>query len=223
MKVVGISGWKRSGKDTVGSFLINMGYQKLSFADELKMQVSERFDIPLEWMNNQDMKELPIYNLPMQSSDDSSLLVLRCFAAEGATGDGKKKTTSEDSITFDNQGCALLNGEQLYWTCRALMIMQGTTSRSVDCNYWVDTVLKKVDLECDELFFISDLRYKSEASRLKEAFGSNFISVRVNRFEDSASLDASERDLDDYSFDYVIENKGSLQDLEQHVFNLFGV
>jgi hypothetical protein len=37
--------------------------------------------------------------------------------------------------------------------------------------------------------------------------------VRINRFESSPSLDASERDLDRVAFDVVIENKTGLEDL----------
>ena len=65
-------------------------------------------------------------------------------------------------------------------------------------------------MDDDRIYVISDVRYKSEMKALKDKFGSNVTSVRVERFDSCDSTDPSERDLDDYEFDRVLSNRGSL-------------
>jgi hypothetical protein len=62
------------------------------------------------------------------------------------------------------------------------------------------------------LYVISDARYKNEINSLK-ATGANVITLRINRFDTSPSNDPSERDLDNFEFDSVISNRGTLDDL----------
>ena len=47
----------------------------------------------------------------------------------------------------------------------------------------------------------------------RSGLGKNLITVRVNRFTNTPSEDPSERDLDNYKFDVVIENTSSLEEL----------
>ena len=39
-----------------------------------------------------------------------------------------------------------------------------------------------------------------------------FITIRINRFDTTESKDASENDLNDAKFDYVVENRGTLEE-----------
>ena len=91
-------------------------------------------------------------------------------------------------------------------------------------------MIKDINFVCEEIqglppgdnckFVISDLRYGSEVQQLKEAFGENLITVRVNRFDTNPSSDASENDLNDHKFDIVIENRGTLEELNEKVDSL---
>jgi hypothetical protein len=55
-----LSGWSGSGKDAVGSVLGNYGFQRLAFADALKVQVAEELNIPLQWTHTQHGKRLVV-------------------------------------------------------------------------------------------------------------------------------------------------------------------
>ncbi|NVM17939.1 MAG: hypothetical protein HWN80_09500 [Candidatus Lokiarchaeota archaeon] len=44
------------------------------------------------------------------------------------------------------------------------------------------------------------MRYRSETVDLSDAFGSDFITIRINRFDDVDTNDPSERDLDNHKF-----------------------
>jgi len=59
MKLIGLSGAARSGKDTVGEYLITKhNFKRYAFADPLKRAASEMFGIPLEDFHSDSKKEV---------------------------------------------------------------------------------------------------------------------------------------------------------------------
>lgn len=65
-------------------------------------------------------------------------------------------------------------------------------------------------------WIITDVRFPNEAKSIKDRSG---IVIRVNRGDKkpSENLHESETALDDYKFDYVIENNGTLEELVSRV------
>ena len=60
-RIVLLSGWLKSGKDTVGEYLCRAhGFRRLAFADALKDEVSETYGIPRDLLDSQDGKDLPV-------------------------------------------------------------------------------------------------------------------------------------------------------------------
>lgn len=57
VKVIMLSGWMQSGKDTVGNYLMSKGWTRFAFADSLKDELSEKMNIPRDWMNTQEGKK----------------------------------------------------------------------------------------------------------------------------------------------------------------------
>ena len=99
--------------------------------------------------------------------------------------------------------------EWLGITVRELLQKFGTAIRNeVSDDFWVKACLN--NLEEGDDYLITDVRFKSEAKGIKDLEG---IIVRVNREGAGAGNHISEIDLDDYSFDYVINNDGSMEDL----------
>lgn len=222
MIIIGLSGWKGSGKDTVGNFLRYFGYMRVAYADTLKINVCNSYNLTRDHCEDRSLKEAPLLHLPVFTGDAGSMATALNYAKEFATETGEKMGKNDTFFTDDFGSTFFIKSgqpERLYWTPRALMIMEGTTKRSVHQNYWVDQAILKINAMSKDFkdFYISDLRYKSEASRMKEEFGNQFIAVRVNRFNFSSSDDASERDMDDYQFDYVIDNNLDIPDLQRKV------
>lgn len=65
-----------------------------------------------------------------------------------------------------------------------------------------------------------DLRYKNEANALKKL---GFILVKIERntsLTDSKALHKSEIDLDNYPFDFVVNNSGTLEEFEESIFHI---
>ena len=99
--------------------------------------------------------------------------------------------------------------EWLGITVRELLQKFGTAIRNGVCDdFWVKACLK--DYEKWDNWILSDVRFKSEAKGIEDLEG---IIVRVNREGAGAGNHISEIDLDDYSFDYVINNDGNMEDL----------
>lgn len=117
-------------------------------------------------------------------------------------------STSSISLFEDNE-FKKSNIDWLGMTVRELLQKFGTAIRNEVCDdFWVKTCLK--DYEKGDNWLISDTRFKSEAKGIKDLEG---IIVRVNREGAGAGNHISEVDLDDYQFDYVIDNNGSMEDL----------
>jgi hypothetical protein len=198
--IIGLSGWKGSGKDLASDILVNeFRFKKISFAKALKDTVSEQYKIPRNSLDDRNLKEAPLFQYPVNSQDDFSKAIIDLLNKE-----------------FRPDG----NGN-LYWTPRALAILEGSIKRSVNPRYWTNKVLTQIKPE--DLVVIPDLRYKSEARQIRDyaAFiGVNSSLIRINRFDESQSNDPSERDLDDYEdFDLIIENRGTVEEFKEKILN----
>jgi hypothetical protein len=212
--LVAISGWKRSGKDTVAEHLIKTrGAKRLGFADPLKEMVSSIFGLTREYIDDPKTKEAPLLHMPVLTKDRFSANANDFLFGEFRFKDGSSPVGKALPKPWSNlsqvEAINKWNG-QLYWTPRALCIMIGSSMRSIDPNFWVDKALSQI--KDDQLYVISDVRYKSEMETLKEKIP-NLLSLRIIRFENCESQDPSERDLDDYKFDYFVRNNSTVDDL----------
>ncbi len=216
MKVVALSGWKRSGKDTAADHLIkNGGAHRVAFADALKHMASEEYDVPLEYFFNPELKEKPLLQYPVRVTDNFIRGVCELLEDEFRTESGKKpEGLYEDTVNGSNCLCCVHTDDPVYWTARALAIFKGSGNRAVDGYYWNNRTAKEIKKSGKEFVVITDLRFKTEADFLRKTYGKDLLLVRINRFDNVDSRDPSERDLDDFNgFDKVIWNKGTIEDL----------
>ena len=232
MKVIAISGWKRSGKDTAANLLISSGYERVAFADVLKDMVAKEYNIPREHCDDPNFKEAPILHLPVTPKDDFSLLIANFMYKEFRSAGGQIAMEPYVDPSGAFLGVMGRDAAQLYWTPRALCILKGSVNRAVTSTFWTERAISQIKNHSQAVytdlpynrnlkgFVISDLRYQSEVDQLRAAFGKNLITVRVERFETSPSTDPSERNLDNAKFDVVLTNKGTLEEFEQKVKDL---
>lgn len=213
--IIAISGKKRSGKDTFASALIEKGYRRLSFADALKDMVSSVYGINRQDLDDQSKKELPLLNYPVSPKDDFCMMIAKNQFREfrGPNGEIPDYVEVVDGLFLAGNKEAP-NLFPLYQTPRSLAILLGSVCRSVDPNYWVNTVLNQIK-ENDNVV-IADLRYKSELYKIVE----KFPTARIVRIERpglvSTSTDASECDLDNHSFDFVVTNNSDIESLKRN-------
>lgn len=184
-KLICLSGHRGSGKDIMGIHLLaSHGYRPISLAAPLKDMTAQLYNLPRSYFDDRDFKDSPIMTLPVDGTDGFSEMIHHQLRDELSSG---------------------------FWTPRALLILEGSTKRSVFANYWLRKLVEVV-LNSEENFVVTDMRYRNEADTFKILIPGS-INMRIVR--DSVSLgtqDPSERDLDSYRFDRVIYNNGTLQD-----------
>lgn len=220
MKVVMISGWKGSGKDTAADFLMKKHkFKRVAFADPLKDIVANEWDIPRSWCDDREYKESAILKYPVDPKDEFGRMIAESMVREFRSGLNLKPFNYiyDEHKNFyglvKDQDESILT-VKLFWTPRALCILKGSTNRSVTSSYWISIAAKDMVKDPQGLYVISDVRYASEIVQVKDVVGKeNVLTIRINRFDDSDSADASERDLDHHEFDRVIENKSTKEDL----------
>ncbi len=63
MKIILITGWSESGKDTIGEYLTsNHGFIRFAFADEIKYVASQLYGFPRALADTQEGKRTLVYN-----------------------------------------------------------------------------------------------------------------------------------------------------------------
>lgn len=214
-KVVALSGWKRSGKDSAVEYLVeNHGFKRQGFADALKDSVSKEFQISRNDLDNPATKERPLLDFPVEPKDEFTTMLHRFMVREFRTNGGYAPDTGYVKIENGKMQTWLFDKwEQLYQTPRSLAILKGSVNRSVQSDYWVTKVVENIYNNPFANFAISDLRYRSEVEQLRKSFGDSLTTIRIERFDTNPSTDPSENDLDDTKFDYVVKNKGTKEEL----------
>ena len=110
---------------------------------------------------------------------------------------------------------------------RTLLQQVGTDCvRAQNPNFWVDFVLQIAALFADkwDYIIIPDTRFPNEISRIKEKFAAVHIRVvrdqAAGNLTQAQSVHESEVALDDVPPDYLIENSGSMVDLQKATVHL---
>ncbi len=191
MQVIALSGWANSGKDTVADYLVSKyNYSKRSFAARLKDLVAMQYDIPRSHLDDRVLKEASLVGYPVIPTDSFASGVQYMLRHELRDG---------------------------YWTPRALCILEGSVKRAVHSNYWIRSIADEIlDTQGYVNYVISDLRYRSEADTLRLLLPEIKI-VRVDRADlGTGSEDPSERDLDEYQFDYILTNHSTKERLHEN-------
>lgn len=176
--MIGVSGYARAGKDTVGAYLTgDHGFTRLAFADTLK-----RFVLAVN---------------PIIMWDREAERYVRLYDAleDNAFEWEKLKAIPE---------------------VRQLLQRVGTEGGRdiLGENVWVDGTLSGVDVHADN-WVVTDVRFPNEAAAIKGRGG--FV-WRVERpGTEAVNAHSSETALDEYPFDAVIRNDGTLEDLCRRV------
>lgn len=194
MAIIALSGYAKSGKNTVATIIQYLlthsptdnlesivknydvngwwlegesGWEQKGFADKLKQVAYILTGIPAENFSDQDFK---LTDLPPQWSNHGMPMTVREFLQKLGTD-------------------ALRDG--------------------LHPNTWVNALMS--DYKPDSKWIITDCRFINEANAVKKENG---IIVRINRPGIvPVNSHSSETGMDGYEFDYVIDNYGNFNDL----------
>lgn len=110
---------------------------------------------------------------------------------------------------------------RLYFTPRSILIKEGCIKRSTDPCHWIKKVVEKIN-KTDGDIVLTDCRFCNEAEYVKDELRDTHtvIVVRVRRYSSVKSSDPSERDMDNYVFDYEVHNNGTREEFGERVINI---
>lgn len=207
--IIGISGKKNSGKDLAGEIIreFDQSYRVVKYADKLKDIVCLLIGCTREQLEDRDFKESPL---------GEEWWIIECMFKENS-GVVKKilPYKDRDSIVsgkYDN----IMSFETIKVTPRWLLQYIGTECfrQIIHPNTWVNATYAGIN-DGDNVV-ITDVRFPNEADAVKEHGG---IVIRISRpVTDKVSDNhVSETALDNYDFDYIINNDGSIDDFRQKI------
>lgn len=212
MRLIGLMGKSKSGKDTVGQMLVEHDPRgaTLAFADKLKEVCMDLFGFSHDDVYTEEGKsrktDLPCYLCPACGSIDAHLVSPAQVLCKKCTAVGEPQAFAS------------------FWTVRMVLQFVGTEGiRRVDKGAWVKHAiararrLTETDNQSPRKLFvaITDCRFKSEMAAIKAAGGAVWRIRRPETDRKSQGLAGhqSETEMDtipDSEFDYVINNDASL-------------
>lgn len=196
---VGLSGKKQTGKDTTLSFLENVLHdvQNTSFAWPLKEYIAVRIlGIPRELaFGTNEQKETPTHIM----WDSMFVEIRQAYSIE-----------NEQRLPYGANTPKLRSGPM---TVREVLQVVGADwYRRVYPDVWVDFPFRQ---EWNgKIVVITDCRFPNEVEAIKQHGG---VILRLERDTSLEDSHPSEKELDNYQFDHVYSNNGSLEDLEAFV------
>jgi len=101
-------------------------------------------------------------------------------------------------------------------TPREAMILVGTEfgRKMINENIWIDTLFNRYDKNDNKKLVITDLRFPNEYEEIKKRGG---IIIRINRYNNKNLHYETECLLDEYKFDYIIDNNGTIDELKDKI------
>lgn len=164
--LIGLTGPKGAGKDTVADFLVEQhGYTKLAFADALRIEVCKAFDVAEFVLTERETKEHPMSALALNRCMDSEFI-------KHVHGDLHKPRSP-----------------------RQIMQWWGTEYRRANNpHYWLDaftTRFVKVHRDGQNRIVVTDIRNANEAELLCE-LGASILQIIRPGFEPEPGEHSSE-------------------------------
>lgn len=192
--IIGVSGKKGTGKDTLAQILVELGYERLKFATHLVEGVST--------LN-------PVVGLGGVVSSRCRLWWLLFSVVH------RRLPRVQDVIAWFGYDAS----KKLFPEYRRLLQVFGTeVGRELfGENVWVEKLIGS--LEGLDKVVVSDVRFPNEVRALKER-GAVLIKIVSERTAADEDSHPSEIDLEDENFHYIIDNSGTVEDLRVKVLSL---
>ncbi|MFL9669016.1 hypothetical protein WIX39_018850 [Variovorax sp. AB1(2024)] len=211
--VVAMTGFASTGKDTVADLLVeHLRFRKLAFADALRAEVSNAFEIELSYLTHTSTKNHPMTALAMRKAPIG-------FLAAVALAPGIVPRIGEGRVPNDWLDAPRSPRQILQWW--------GTEyRRRQDPLYWVKQLNNKLTFyfqNGERRFVITDCRFDNEADLVRALDGKIW---QVNRPGVTAETTAegthtSATDGSAFSPDVILNNMHDIRHLQQLVLGEF--
>lgn len=218
--LIGISGKKQSGKDTVCK-IIQLVYTAIYNASFDMQFVSKEHIVSeiTEYLKSNRSTDRSVYPEHHAFADKLKLCASIILGEDKDAFEVESEKNSKTRLHITDQEGKLI-------TNRKFLQLFGTeVGRAIDPNLWVKSLLADYreavfSAEINHIpdWIVTDVRFPNEAEAIKAEGG---ILIRVNRDTSVVDDHPSETALDNYEdFDIIISNNGSLQDLVDKVYDI---
>jgi hypothetical protein len=185
-RFIGLSGYARSGKDTVADILFGFGYERITFAGKLKEAVKQLDPI----LGVQTFNEAQDAGWELEAYLDQPPYIRVSDALYQFTPDEIKARFPEYRLLLQRMGTEV--GRNLFSE-----------------NFWVDIAFAGLDV--NEKYVITDARFPNEFDAVKAHAGEMWRIQRPGT--GPVNNHPSETSLDDHDFDRIVVNDGTITDL----------
>lgn len=236
-KILGISGKKQSGKTSCGNFLMGCAMLSNDLVEYAEINKDGELVVPFEseggehkpcvfpattyhpamvsYMSENIWKDVKIYNFadPLKATcmNILGLTYNQCYGTN-------EEKNSPTNIDLPNALAEKKVNRKM--TAREVMQYVGTDFfRRIYPNVWVDSTIRRINVDNPKLAVIVDCRFENEVEGLREA-GGKVIRLTRNPFE-GEDQHPSETALDGYEdFDCVIDNSNmSVEEQNIKIYN----
>lgn len=203
MKIIGLTGFAKSGKSTAAEILKKMGGQEVAFAKHLKDVCALALNIPRSHLDDQSVKEVP-FERPKILSEDAIGYILDLF-----------------EVPVRHQPAAMLahKGVSLTTPRHVAQYVGTEILRSIDSNIHIKMAFK-LNEGNEGLLICSDVRFQNELEAVQNQGGTVLgISRKAATPTDLINLHPSEKEIPNLirQSDVIINNEGTLADFQNLV------
>jgi len=204
MKIIGLTGFAKSGKSTAATILKELGGQEVAFAKHLKDVCSVVFGVPRDHFDDQAFKEVPFSFTRVILSQDIER-VLNYF---------------EVSPRFIPDSMLKHQGVELKSPRHVAQYIGTEVLRSIDSDIHINMAFKLSANSSAKFLICSDMRFDNE---LKAVNNANGLTIGISRQKavpaNLKNLHPSEAEIPDLirRSDLVVENEGTIEDLQKTI------
>jgi hypothetical protein len=199
---IGLTGYARSGKDTVANYLnMRYGHKKVSFADPIKEALYVLTPI------------IFVRNAPEEDEQTNEIIRSLGVPSNFLTRDGVGGSYVRLSVAVDHLGWEHL--KELSPETRNLMQRMGSEVGRMQWgeNFWVEKALQK--LIGERRFVVSDVRYKNEAMNVLNYGAEIWLIERED--VGPANGHPSESGITKFPYTRLIKNNGTPDELYDQI------
>jgi len=204
MKVIGLTGFAKSGKSTAAEILKSLGGEEVAFAKHLKDVCSAVFNVPRNHFDDQAFKEVRFdYDRFITPYDVERIL-----------------NYFEVPARFVPGAIVAHNGVQLTSPRHVAQYVGTEILRAIDENIHINMAFKMASASKARFFICSDMRFDNELTAVQQ---NNGLSIGISRKKatpaDLENLHGSEKEIPTLisQCDVKVENEGTIEDLQNTV------